>query len=64
MTLNDLRLNEQTREIHRASSRLDYLTREGKKKELSKEFLKLASAAVKGWARVCVLGLKKERKWP
>jgi len=64
MTLNDLPLNQQTREIHRASSRLDYLTREGKRKELSKEFLNLATAAVKGWVRVHVLALKRRKEWP
>lgn len=34
MTINDLDLNEAIRELHRASSRLDYLSREGNELEL------------------------------
>jgi hypothetical protein len=41
MTINDLQLNEYVRELHRASSRLDYLTREGKEGEL---FIELSNA--------------------
>jgi hypothetical protein len=52
VTINDLRLTRQIREAHRASSRLDYLTRENKKRELQKEFLNLALAGVKGYIRV------------
>ena len=41
MTLNDLQLNEYIRELHRSSSRLDYLSREGKEGEL---FIELSNA--------------------
>jgi hypothetical protein len=44
-TINNLPLNEQIREIHRASSRLDYLTREGKEHPLFLELLRIHRAS-------------------
>jgi hypothetical protein len=45
MTLNDLKVNEQITELHRASSRLDYLMREGKEFELFLELRAIEKAA-------------------
>jgi DNA-binding sugar fermentation-stimulating protein len=45
MTINDIAVNEQVREVHRASSRLDYLMREGKEFELFLELRAIEQAA-------------------
>jgi DNA-binding sugar fermentation-stimulating protein len=45
VTINDIAVNEQVREVHRASSRLDYLMREGKEFELFLELRAIEQAA-------------------
>ena len=45
MTINNLPLNEQVREVHRAASRLDYLMREGKEHQLFLELLTIHRAS-------------------
>lgn len=52
MTINDLELETQTRLIHASESRLDYLTREGKRQELLTELSRLEDAARKAQWRL------------
>jgi hypothetical protein len=59
-TINDLELNEHIREIHRASSRLDYLAREGNELELFFEIYNVEYAVDR--ARKRLRGLRLKRK--
>jgi hypothetical protein len=62
MTLNDLEVNEQVRELHRAASRLDYLAREGQEGELFRELSIIENAARKAQWRLNDLKYKRDKK--
>jgi len=64
MTINNLKLNESIREIHRAASRLDHLVREGKEHQLFLELYRIHKAAQDGQWELQDMDLKTRKEAP
>jgi hypothetical protein len=61
-TINNVRLNELVREIHRAASRLDYLMREGQEHELFLELYRIHNASEDAQWVINDIDLARKRK--
>jgi hypothetical protein len=61
-TINNLKLNQAIREIHRAASRLDNLQREGREHELFLELYRIHMAAQNGQWELNDIDLARKRK--
>lgn len=61
-TINNFKLNQAIREIHRAASRLDYLQREGDEHQLFLELYRIHMAAQNGQWELNDLDLQRKRK--